>query len=136
MKENKKGFSLIELLATITILGILMGGAVIAVSKYLDKSRMQSYKTMEKSAYNAAQNYVIDEGITVEKGQAREVKISDLVNNGYLEKPIDPVNQSKDCTGSVTIKNNGISNDQIDSYRYKVEIKCTKYQGNVTYPKD
>ena len=40
MEENrKKGFSLVELIVAIAILGMLMSIAVIAASKWLDKAK-------------------------------------------------------------------------------------------------
>lgn len=42
--KSKKGFTLIELLAVIIILGLLLVIAVPAVTKYIEKSRKNSYK--------------------------------------------------------------------------------------------
>ncbi len=44
-KLNKKGFTLIELLAVIIILGVLLLIAVPAVNKYIQQSRIKTYKT-------------------------------------------------------------------------------------------
>ena len=49
MKLNKKGFTLVELLAVITILGILMSVAIGAVSWILESAKDNFYKTLEKN---------------------------------------------------------------------------------------
>ena len=43
---NNKGFTLVEILATIAILGILSGIVIGGVQKYIEKSRQQAYDTM------------------------------------------------------------------------------------------
>jgi len=52
--RNKRGFTLVELLATITILGVIMMIAVPTVSIYINKSKVDSFvytaKQYEKSA--------------------------------------------------------------------------------------
>ncbi len=45
MKKNNKGFTLIELLAVIIILGVLLLIAIPAVSKYIERTRIRTYKT-------------------------------------------------------------------------------------------
>ena len=45
---NKKGFTMIELLATITLLGIMLTLAVVSVSKYLDQTKNTIYKDYEE----------------------------------------------------------------------------------------
>lgn len=45
-KLNKKGFTLVELLAVITIMGIIMSVAVGAVFIHLQNSRVQQWKQL------------------------------------------------------------------------------------------
>ena len=45
-KINNKGFTLVEVLGAIVILGILMGIAVASYSVYRDKANTTSYKLM------------------------------------------------------------------------------------------
>ena len=53
-KLNKKGFTLVELLTTITILGILMAVAGGAVLIYLKRSRTQAIETIASTSYDGA----------------------------------------------------------------------------------
>ena len=59
-KLNKKGFSLVELLTTIAILGILMSVAVGAVTIYLNRTREQAMDTIASSSYDGMVNYMME----------------------------------------------------------------------------
>ena len=58
---NNKGFSLVELLAIITVLGLIMGIAIPAYQKYVTNSRKTGYNTLINTCRTAAQNRFIDE---------------------------------------------------------------------------
>ena len=49
MREKEKGFTLVEVLAVIVILGIVMLIAVPSISKYMDVSRKKSYVSSARS---------------------------------------------------------------------------------------
>lgn len=93
MKLNKKGFTLIEILATVTILGILSGVAVIATSRYLDKARNDSYKAMEESSYVAAQNYLQKHNpvipVFTERRKNNTVTFDETTSDANLKKVMD-----------------------------------------------
>ena len=58
MEENrKKGFSLVELIVAIAILGMLMSIAVIAASKWLDKAKKDYYDSLNKNLILAGQKH-------------------------------------------------------------------------------
>ncbi|MDD3241839.1 MAG: type II secretion system protein [Bacilli bacterium] len=57
MKKNNKGFTLIEILAVIVILGIIMVIAVPEVSRLVTKSKMESLKISADGIMRAAQLY-------------------------------------------------------------------------------
>ncbi len=134
---NKKGFSLVELLAVIAILGILAGVAIGAVGQYLDKARLQGYDSIYKSASEACESYIIENGLetTMDVGKAGEknVSITTLVEEEYLEKPLDPIVKDKECGGTVYFyKKKGktsdcpsdIECDPIDYIVYRVVLSC------------
>lgn len=55
--NNKKGFTLVEVLAVITILGLLSGIAIISVSRLIEKNRLNYYQSQEKLLKLAGQTY-------------------------------------------------------------------------------
>ena len=92
-KINKKGFSLVELLAVIAILGILSGVAIIAYNRYTSRARNDSYKELAESAINGAQQYFMDHP------RSEKVFLSDLLKGQYINNINDPSN--KKCYGKV-----------------------------------
>ena len=46
--KNNKGFTLIEILAAVTILAIISTISVVAVTRYVEKTKVKSYETMYK----------------------------------------------------------------------------------------
>ena len=58
MMKNKKGFTLIEILAVIIILGILLIIAVPSISNYINDSRKHAYITTAKEYIKEAQKKV------------------------------------------------------------------------------
>ena len=54
--KNNKGFTLVELLAVIVILGIIMAIAVPAVSSYINKSRKDAWISSANNFINAVRN--------------------------------------------------------------------------------
>lgn len=136
MNLNKNGFTLVELLGVIMILGVLVGAGVAAVSRYLDKAREQDYETMEVSAYDAAQNYMMDYGLFA-AGETLVLDVNDdLVANGYLEALVDPTTSKyKVCSGKVTVTQETGIGEALDNLKYRVQIRCRKYTGDITFPK-
>lgn len=117
---KQKGFSLIELLAVIVILGVLSGIAINAYSKYKSSAIKKGINTLLKSSYSAAENYFFD------NGGVNSVTVEYLVSHGYLENRTDPYQTSKQCSGTV-IKTTGTSNREgvLNSYSFQVSITCS-----------
>ena len=130
MKLNNKGFSLIEILAVVAIMGIMSGLAVAAYTSYQDKVRTDSYEAMESSAYAAAQNYIQQYGIVIPSdGTPRQITVPALVNSGLLSKLEDPKVKGSLChDGSyVNVSKQPSDKDKLEVYTYEVVIKCRDY---------
>ena len=125
---NKKGFSLVELLGTITIMGILMGIAIGAYSRYIDSTRKKAYETLVKSSISAMEEYIVDHPT------ATTVTINDLYEKDYLERPTDPASSGNICDGKVTRTTTGAGGDSsiLPDENYTVGLCCVNY--NYTYP--
>ena len=125
--KNKKGFTIIELMAVIVIMGILMGVAVPAATKYIKKAKKNSYEAMEESSYLAAQNYIVDTGKII-KRSGYTIQIQDLVDKQYLDPLIDPDKKDNStCGGTVVVNVKKGSGNALDVYEYVVNLHCSSY---------
>ena len=139
MKRNNRGFTLIEILAAVTILAIISGIAVISVNRYAISTKKKLYQNMEKSVCDAAKNYIMTESLedevkeSLEKGVTIEAK--DLMKAKYLEDLVDPNNKSVSCRANVNVKLNNKSADGegLIEYVYYVKLRCKGYESNTGF---
>lgn len=135
MKLNNKGFSLIEILAVVAIMGIMSGLAVAAYTGYQDKVKSDSYQAMESSAHAAAQNYIQQYGIVVPSdGTPRTITVDTLVNSGLLSKLEDPNVKGGNCHAGSYVKviKEKSEGNKLETYTYIVVIKCRDYTSSRT----
>ena len=129
MRKNNKGFSLVELLGVMVILGILISSSVIAYSRYRKSARIQSYDTMASSAADAAAQYAMDYPGT------KDVTLEDLYEGQYLSSLSDPGKKDKTCRGRVSIQTQSTGNtSELDTQSYSVHICCKNYNYSYKYP--
>ena len=95
--KNKKGFTLIEILAAVTILGVLSVVAVISVNNIIQKSKQKHYTTAEENFELAGQSYVQQNRSALPKviGQKKKIFLKTLVEKNYIE-PIKDYSEN-DC---------------------------------------
>ena len=136
-KLNKKGFTLVELLAVITIMGIIMSVAVGAVFIHLQNSREQAMETIASSSYDGAVMYMMDNNMMLNKGEKTTVTITELYESGRIERPGDPYNTKTECTGNVVVENKTTaSTTGLEDYRYTITVNCSGgHSLTQTYPK-
>ena len=127
--QNKKGFSVVEILAVIVILGILITISAPAVLKYIDSSTKKGYDSIARSAREGAESYLMDT-----PSFSGEIQIKDLVEDGLLEKPIDPDDGSYICDGSVAYELVTGSDEGLDEYKYTVNLCCSEYEIAYEFP--
>lgn len=80
-RKNVKGFSLVELLAVIAILGILSGLGIIAYNRYVAKARKEGEERLGKAAILAAEQYMIDHPNNTKEITLKELKEGNYINN-------------------------------------------------------
>ncbi|MDD7102462.1 MAG: type II secretion system protein, partial [Firmicutes bacterium] len=90
-EKQKRGFTMIELLAVLVILGIIMVIAVPSVVGYLQDSKQKYYEQLEDSVMTAGKEYFSDHRSLLprENGQIYSVDIADLVTDGYTSDVLD-----------------------------------------------
>ena len=96
MKLNKKGFTLVELLAVIAVLSIIIGIATMNVISAINKSKSEIQKEMIGNLKEAAKMYCNAEvfGPSVNKCS---VTVQELINSGDFE------NNNEHCDRNKTI---------------------------------
>ena len=111
MKKNKgfkfKGFTFIELLAAVTILGIISVIAISGVSRILERSHDEYYKNQEKNLILAAQSYMNNNKNKLPKiiGKKTKVTAKTLKEANYLKKDITEYDGKTVCDDQNTYVN-------------------------------
>lgn len=85
-KLNNKGFTLIELVATVVILGMIMLIGGYAVTELIDNSRDKDYELLINEIKSAVEAYYQEcKYVTVTCSDEGIITLGDLVNNGFLK---------------------------------------------------
>ena len=144
---NKKGYTLIELIAVIVLLAVIMGIATFSLSKYLVKGRSDSFdlliNTFEDSVREAYATCVVDpDGSEFCKnheipdhGQSSGVITLQELEDEYFIKPLkNPWNNKEKCDPdsaiiaiSDAVDSNKGSKDNI-SLTYVTCLKCGTHE--------
>ena len=140
MKLNQKGFSLIEMLAVVVIIGLLLVFIVPNVSKLIEQNKNDAYEKLKDSIITATKNYISDNRYKIEiagKCTGDEMKaitkigddnkiidskisLSTLTESGYIKEPVkNPKNNN-----AIDLKNSYIKieyNCKTKDYEYTLE---------------
>ncbi len=88
MTENEKGYTLVELLAVIVIMGIIAVIAVLAINNIIEKSKKQAFVanalTMKSSAQYFAKDAMLQEKVI------NKITYKELVDAQLIEPILDP----------------------------------------------
>ena len=85
MKKNRKGFTLVELLAVIVIISILVGLVVSSVSRYKNKAEEKEKKILRQNIISIFNNYrmeMLEEGKVIK--QDVNYEISDMDSDAII----------------------------------------------------
>ncbi|MFC4386276.1 prepilin-type N-terminal cleavage/methylation domain-containing protein [Gracilibacillus marinus] len=78
--KNEKGFTLVELLAVIVILGIILAIAIPAIGNIIENSKTSATEAENELILDAARLADIDEAV----GDDDEITVGELIDGGYL----------------------------------------------------
>ena len=112
-----KGFTIVELIGIIAILGLLLAIAVPTIGNVISSSYMKAYEIDLKSMEDGAKAYVLKKNIKLEPGENRQIQIYELVDEALIDPILDP-RTKEECTGHVTVI------DYNDSYKFNSCLKC------------
>lgn len=136
MKINNKAFTLVELLATIVIVGMLSSVAIAAVGKFQTKATQKDYDAMVVSIFAAAQNYIQQTGYVVSKDEAHPsvIQVSDLVEKNFLKPLQDPRARGGYCHSGSYVNVNKImaSGSKLQQMKFDIHLECQDKVVNAT----
>ena len=120
MVKDKKGFTLIEILAVVTIIGLLFILVIPKITNSLKNKKSDIDKTTNNIVTLAAKNYVNSNisNFSKEDNNVFCLPISTLTKKGYLESPVKNMTDDKDITNSKSVK---ITYD--DGFKYEIVDK-------------
>jgi len=129
---NKKGFTLVELLAVMALVAMLSGVAVAATTKWIVKSKKDTFTNYEENLQKAAENYISSRTDLVVPGDTAGTNISaaDMHDSGVLENLIDPIKKEPCSYKNSYVNVKGVY-DTADScnitYKYITCLRCPNY---------
>ena len=116
----KKGFTLVELLAVIIILGIILIIAVPNILGIINDSRINSVVKSKDMFINSTRSYISSNSdiLPSELGSFITITLSDLQDLGYIDEIKSPYKEGN-CTGYITVLNTGEG-----TFSYNPNIDC------------
>jgi len=129
MKLNNKGFTLVELLMVVVILGMLMLLLVPMISNFIEKNYDNNINSLKESIQIAAINYAIDNKFTlfencgvVENNNnnncTTNINLETLVEYDYLSNPI----KNPKTKEEINLENNVLIEYDIKSNSYSATL--------------
>ena len=127
---NNKGFTFIEILAVIVLIGILSSIAIIGVSRYRENAKNKDYEALARSSYNAMEEYMM------KNPYRKKASLETLENGSFLSNRKDPGTKTTDCSGSVVVeKEEDGSNGSMDKNKYTVYYNTNNTSESSINPK-
>ena len=153
MKLNRKGYTLIELLAVILIISLIITLSIFGIIKAINSSKEKAATLSEKSIKEAAETYATEKNddnnywldITDKENKYFCITIEELMNKGLLDKKANIESKDFDIHSYVLVKKNKVTmvnskaeiltNDKAKSDGYKVCMGNIVNEEVTVYPK-
>ena len=113
---NNKGFTLIELVATISLLGVLAIISFVSITGILSQSKVNDCENLVNSIKSAAKEYVSDNrynnSFDSDNDKVVEIEVFDLISGDYLSGPVmNPFDNSQEIDSTTIIVKIELNND-------------------------
>ena len=153
MKLNRKGYTLIELLAVILIISLIIALSIFGIIKAINSSKGKAATLSEKSIKEAAETYATEKNddssywldITDKENKYFCITIEELMNKGLLDKKANIESKDFDIHSYVLVKKNKVTmvnskaeiltEDKANSDGYKVCMGNIVNEEVKDYPK-
>ena len=153
MKLNRKGYTLIELLAVILIIGLVLGFSTYGIINAINSSKEKAAALSENSIKEAAETYATEKNddssywldTTDEGNKYFCITIEELMNKGLLDKKANIKSKDFDIHSYVLVKKNKVTmvnskaeiltKDKANSDGYKVCMGNIVNEEVTDYPK-
>lgn len=124
---KNKGFTLVELLGTIVIIGIIFAIAIPSVTYIIRASKKRAYRAHENTMKKAATAYLTDNSAKIPaKGEKCFINVDTLVAEKYIDSLSDPEDKARNCHEGSYV-NVYRSNEDINiSLTYEPYLNCSK----------
>lgn len=118
----KKGFTLVEIMAVILILGVILVIAIPTFNKVVEESKNKLYKNLNETVVKTTKTYATENAFLMptEEGESVEVTVNELISTGYLKELKNPGDKEDTCNGYVIITR--LADEQ---YAYNPHINCS-----------
>lgn len=127
-KDNIGGFTLVEILAVVTILAILLLVAVPNINNWIGYGRKKYYEAMKTTIIDATSEYLSsNKFIRPRDGEYRVICTDILVNDDLIPKLTDYGKKECDPKGSADKKSYVVvyrKNTEKTNYEYQVCLNC------------
>ena len=153
MKQNRKGYTLIELLAVILIIGLILGFSTYGIINAFNTSKNKSLTISINSIKESAETYATEKNddssywldITDKDNKYFCVTIEELMNKGLLDKKANIESKDFDIHSYVLVKKNKVTmvnskaeiltKDKVNSNDYRVCMRNIVNEEVKNYPK-
>lgn len=133
--KNRKGFTLVEIIAVVVIIGLLAGIAIPLVTKYVQDGRNEYNKKLEEEFLTIVKDYYAENPELVPKGRdakgfSSAVFLTNLQANNYLSEEL------KDANGGSCYDSVGYALFENGKTNYYACLVCENYTGTMNNPQE